>query len=79
MVLCIRGAERMKKDFIVRRSIITIEGTPYVSTYSEEELVHCRECKHGRKITEGYYDCGNIDFTYVHEGGWFCADGVLKE
>ena len=34
----------MKKDFIVRRSITMVEGKPFVETYSEQELVRCKDC-----------------------------------
>ena len=35
----------MKKDFIVRRSITMVEGKPHVETYSEQELVRCKDCQ----------------------------------
>ena len=68
----------MKKDFIVRRSITMVEGKPFVETYSEQELIRCKDCKH--------YDVGeNSRLGTCLENGvcstteWFCADGKGSE
>ena len=42
-------------------------------------LTVCRECKFGQRISENFYDCDRIDFTYVNEGEWFCAAGKRKD
>lgn len=69
----------MKKDFIVRRSITMIEGKPHVETYSEQELVRCKGCKHWQRNTE----VRNFGFCYlsskVRSEEWFCADGDRTE
>ena len=65
-----RSVKRMKKDFIVRRSITTIEGKPHVETYSEQELVRCKDCK--------YNDDGECIIKagwFPVKPDWFCADG----
>ena len=60
----------MKKAFIVRRSITMVEGKPHVETYSEQELVLCKDCK--------YYDgngtCMKNGIAFLTDR-WFCADG----
>ena len=68
----------MKKDFIVRRSITMVEGKPHVETYSEQELVRCKDCKwyHQAYANEGR--CVNHDNDF-HNPDWFCADGERKE
>jgi hypothetical protein len=64
----------MKKDFIVRRSITMIDGKPHVETYSEQELIRCKDCKH-------YDGDENCRLGTCLENGvcstpdWFCADG----
>lgn len=75
----------MKKDFIVRRSITMIEGKPFVETYSEQELVRCKDCKylidHYGFMDDGY--CKNMRETYYlkfkPEADWFCANGERKK
>lgn len=68
--------ERMKKDFIVRRSITMVEGKPHVETYSEQELVRCKDCKH-------YLAKGILSFCNLHGifrvGCDCCYDGVKRE
>jgi hypothetical protein len=67
----------MKKDFIVRRSITMVEGKPHVETYSEQELVRCKDCKHYRYYglsEETVSEC-TIDHCENPDGDWFCADG----
>ena len=75
----------MKKDFIVRRSITMIDGKPHVETYSEQELVRCKDCKYAHKTYNG--DCKYCDmFTdddwnpieFYRSGEWFCADGERR-
>ena len=66
----------IKKDFIVYRTIIDIEGKPHVSTYSEEELVHCKDCIHYRFYGLEYdtmSEC-TINHTENPSEDWFCAD-----
>ena len=67
----------MKKDFIVKRSITMVENKPHVETYSEQELVRCKDCGN-KKCWERTGDvvCG-IDGN-PHEPDWFCAYGERK-
>jgi hypothetical protein len=75
----------MKKDFIVRRSITMVEGKPHVETYSEQELVRCKDCKylidHYGFMNDGY--CANMRDEYCvkfkPDKDWFCADGERRE
>lgn len=60
----------MKKDFIVKRSITMIEGKPHVETYSEQELVRCKDCR------RYYANGGNCDQVLAD---WFCADGQRSD
>jgi hypothetical protein len=72
--------ECMKKDFIVRRSITMVDGKPHVETYSEQELVRCKDCIHYRYYglsKETISEC-TIDHTENPDGDWFCADGERK-
>ena len=62
--------EIKKPKFLVREDG-TIEPLP--------QIVRCKDCKNGRRITEGFYDCDIVDFTYVHESTWFCACGERAE
>lgn len=64
----------MKKDFIVRRSITMVEGKPHVETYSEQELVRCKNCK--KQFTS---DCLLMFFGMRKLDNWYCADGVKKD
>ena len=73
------GEVGMKKDFIVRRSITMVDGKPNVETYSEQELIRCKDCKHGQyeewdngEHTDKTVDC---DEYGIHNQYWFCADG----
>ena len=64
----------MKRDFVVRRSITMVEGKPHVETYSEHELVRCKDCK-----KHGDYDCHITSLTsQTTLDDWFCADGERK-
>ena len=73
----------MKKDFIVRRSITMIDGKPHVETYSEQELVRCKDCVYGMMFKnvkdEQRFECvsptHNGTYVEAHDPGWFCADG----
>lgn len=71
----------MKKDFIVRRSITMVDGYPHVESYSEQELVRCKDCKNGVALiaVDGrkLFDCDNT--TGFHDGDWFCADGERRK
>jgi len=60
------GEVEMKKDFIVRRSITTVEGKPHVETYSEQELVRCKDC-----ISWTAGRCGAFDIAMGPED--FCS------
>ena len=79
------GEVGMKKDFIVRRSITMVEGKPHVETYSEQELVRCKDCKNvcmcdTSEILPGipiYAKCSLTD--KVHKPEWFCADGKGRD
>ena len=70
----------MKKDFIVRRSITIVDEKPHVETYSEQELIRCKDCFHWDDHLE---ECGNSDSVCFHNGwckqDWFCADGERRE
>ena len=78
--------KRMKKDFIVRRSITIVEGKPHVETYSEQELVRCKDCKHATMTADGkmckYCEMDTDDFgdqrEVYHDADWFCADGERR-
>jgi hypothetical protein len=69
----------MKKDFIVRRSITMVEGKPFVETYSEQELVRCKDCVFGEQIKDRYI-CTNAGHcqSKSNKPDWFCADGEQK-
>ena len=75
---------KMKKDFIVRRSITMVEGKPHVETYSEQELIRCKDCKylidHYGFMNDGY--CANMRDEYCvkfkPDKDWFCADGERR-
>lgn len=62
----------MKKDFIVRRSITIVEGKPHVETYSESELVRCKDCRFDSK-------CKDRPLKALNDPDWYCAGGVRKE
>lgn len=64
----------MKKDFIVRRSITMVEGKPHVETYSEQELVRCKDCKKRYTVHCIQEEVGNIN----NQDDWYCADGERK-
>lgn len=69
--------ECMKKDFIVRRSITMVEGKPHVITYSEQELIRCKDCKHFSP--ERIYMCRiHGSMFQPKDRNWFCADGEHK-
>ena len=47
-----------------------------------QQLVRCKDCKHGEKpLTFKYYPnliwCNKYECS--HDGDWFCADGERKE
>lgn len=65
----------MKKDFIVRRSITMIEGKPHVETYSESELVRCRDCEYRNNPLACRMESEGMHTT----DDWFCADGEPKD
>lgn len=65
----------MKKDFIVRRSITMVEGKPHVGTYSEQELVRCKDCNH---YDNDMIYCNKFGIQNINND-WFCADGERKE
>ena len=69
----------IKKDFIVRRSITEIEGKPHVETYSESELVRCKDCKYKQKsyVTDRQWWCNRLEKHC--DDDWFCADGERKD
>ena len=72
------GEVGMKKDFIVRRNITMIDGKPHVETYSEQELVRCKDCKH-RDPEDGKCDSGHgIQWQLPRSDDWFCADGERR-
>jgi hypothetical protein len=64
----------MKKDFIVRRSITMVEGKPHVETYSEQELIRCKDCHF--YLGKGFCNRSGIHLTVNDD--WFCADGEKK-
>ena len=74
----------MKRDFIVRRSITMIEGKPLVETYSEQELVRCKDCKHRGNSEKCVLAAVSKEKDYPlfmldNRGEWFCADGVKRD
>jgi len=88
------GEVGMKKDFIVRRSITMVEGKPHVETYSEQELVHCKDCKHRPKepnleTFENGFDiefpegskcpCQCEYYSWYPEDDWYCANGERQD
>ena len=70
----------MKKDFIVRRTIVDIEGKPHVYTYSEQELVHCKDCIHYRYYGQQYETVSECKINHEEnpDEDWFCADGEKR-
>ena len=79
----------MKKDFIVRRSITTIEGKPHVETYSEQELDRCKNCRHRpkreREDATGFAlefpdnqcpcQCDDGWYSWYPPDNWYCPIG----
>ena len=48
-----------------------------------QELVRCKDCKHGKQLFEDYVSCQiseeNESGCHVsHKPDWFCADGERK-
>ena len=70
----------MKKDFIVRRSITMVEGKPHVETYSEQDLVRCKDCKYAEvlKWLDDAIVCKKHNYTGVRPEEFFCADGERR-
>ena len=62
-----------------------IEGKPHVETYSEQELVRCKDCKHiGDSLNCHVALIADLlkdarVFTYKVTDDWFCADGVKRD
>ena len=69
-----------------------IEGKPYVETYSEQELVRCKDCKH-RPVKPDDYETGfDLEFpdgkcpcqcddgyySWYPNDNWFCANGERR-
>ena len=70
----------VKKDFIVRRSITMIEGKPHVETYSESELVRCKDCRfHNNPEERASETCWMPCDEYKTDGNWFCGWGKRKD
>lgn len=73
----------MKKDFIVRRSITMVEGKPHVETYSESELVRCKDCRYALPSSENFILCTapcESQYPKAYKPiDWFCAGGERKE
>lgn len=44
-----------------------------------EEIVQCKDCKHGEKANSVYLCGKSRGFGIAHEPDWFCADGERKE
>ena len=63
----------IKKDFIVRRTIIELEGKPHVETYSEQELIRCKDCKFAKE------ELCEIAYRFGEKEDWFCADGTRRD
>ena len=70
----------IKKDFIVQRTITEVEGKPHVETYSEEELIRCKNCKNSSQLSE-WFNCMFLCKLRheLHVGDWYCADALKKE
>ena len=66
-----------KKEFIVKRTVTEIEGRPHVQTYSEIELIRCKNCRH-RDPEDNKCDSGGMPWdTQVLPvpDDWFCPKG----
>lgn len=51
-----------------------------VRTYSTQELVRCKYCKHWLRRECGTYGtCDNWHLDGFFDADWFCADGVMKD
>ena len=70
---------RMKKDFIVRRSIIMVEGKPFVETYSEQELIRCKDCKNRFDGCCYNRKSDRTNFGVFVADDWFCGDGERRD
>ena len=76
--------EITKRDFIVRRSIYLIENKPHVESYSEQELIRCKDCAHRGNpekciVANNAYNKGLMLISLLDNNGeWFCADGERK-
>ena len=73
-----KGEVGMKKDFIVRRSITMVEGKPHVETYSEQELVHCKDCTEYQEWNGGKICMRLGSYHGDVPPEWFCADGKKR-
>ena len=73
----------MTKEFIVRRSITMIGDTPHVETFSEQQFIRCRDCKHAvltydDEVKYCKFWQGDEDGTYSGDplyldGDFYCA------
>lgn len=45
-------------------------------TYEMEELVMCKDCKHGRLYESNCIDCEYMELA--RDANWFCADGEKR-
>ena len=52
------------------------EETGY--TQRDEEIVRCKDCKHGEKCNSVYLCGKSRGFGIAHEQDWFCADGERR-
>ena len=50
-----------------------------VETYSEQELVRCKDCAHAEKAYDVYLCGTESDFGRAHTENWFCADGKRRD
>ena len=77
----------MIKEFVVK---ITDEVVPngiarFEDEYApEQELIRCKDCKHGELLFADYVSCQISDENESgchasHKPEWFCADGERRE
>ena len=53
------------------------DGSP--KTFEIQELVRCKDCKHGGIDSTSYPHFWCSAHTEYHDGAFFCADGEAKE
>lgn len=67
----------MTKEFIVRRSVTMIGDIPYVTTFSEQPFIRCRDCKHAVLTYDG--EVKYCKFWQADEDGTYGGDPLYLD